>query len=63
MLFACFHAGEALLSFKTPLTGTNGMLLNWRQEDTDPCRWKGVTCDRQSKRVIFLCVLDYNIQT
>ncbi|XP_058103785.1 LRR receptor-like serine/threonine-protein kinase FEI 1 isoform X2 [Magnolia sinica] len=46
--------GEALLSFKTAIVSSDGILLLWRQEDPDPCSWKGVTCDSQSKRVIHL---------
>ncbi|XP_043695111.1 LRR receptor-like serine/threonine-protein kinase FEI 1 isoform X2 [Telopea speciosissima] len=45
--------GEALLSFKTAIVSSDGVLLQWRQEDADPCNWKGVQCDK-TKRVIFL---------
>ncbi|XP_010942956.1 LRR receptor-like serine/threonine-protein kinase FEI 1 isoform X1 [Elaeis guineensis] len=46
--------GEALLSFKTAIGGSDGIFLHWRQEDPDPCNWKGVTCDSHTKRVIYL---------
>lgn len=49
--------GETLLSFKTGIVSSDGVLLQWRQEDPDPCGWKGVTCDNQTKRVIHLWVL------
>ncbi|RWR81118.1 LRR receptor-like serine/threonine-protein kinase FEI 1 isoform X1 [Cinnamomum micranthum f. kanehirae] len=46
--------GEALLSFKMEIVSSDGVLLQWRQEDPDPCGWKGVTCDNQTKTVIYL---------
>ncbi|XP_042506102.1 LRR receptor-like serine/threonine-protein kinase FEI 1 isoform X2 [Macadamia integrifolia] len=46
--------GEALLSFKTAIVSSDGVLLQWRQEDPDPCGWRGVQCDAQTKRVIYL---------
>ncbi|KAF6168789.1 hypothetical protein GIB67_012187 [Kingdonia uniflora] len=46
--------GEALLSFKTAIVGSDDILVQWKQEDPDPCRWKGVKCDAQTKRVISL---------
>ncbi|KAG1362746.1 LRR receptor-like serine/threonine-protein kinase FEI 1 [Cocos nucifera] len=49
-----FCIGEALLSFKTAVSGSDGVFLQWRQEDPDPCNWKGVTCDNHTKRVIYL---------
>ncbi|KAF9623910.1 hypothetical protein IFM89_006256 [Coptis chinensis] len=45
--------GEALLSFKAAIVGSDGVLLHWNQEDPDPCGWKGVKCDAM-KRVVFL---------
>lgn len=45
--------GEALLSFKAAIVNSDGVLLQWKQEDLDPCGWKGVKCDA-TKRVIFL---------
>ncbi|XP_064958736.1 LRR receptor-like serine/threonine-protein kinase FEI 1 isoform X2 [Musa acuminata AAA Group] len=46
--------GEVLLSIKTAIIGSDGIFLNWRQEDPDPCNWKGVTCDTSNKRIIYL---------
>ncbi|KAG6472502.1 hypothetical protein ZIOFF_069966 [Zingiber officinale] len=43
--------GEVLLSIKTAIVGSDVVFLNWRQEDPDPCSWKGVTCDSNTKRV------------
>ncbi|KAK9095678.1 hypothetical protein Scep_027147 [Stephania cephalantha] len=45
--------GEALLSFKTAIVSSDGVFEQWRQEDPDPCRWKGVKCD-PNNRVIYL---------
>ncbi|KAJ3681600.1 hypothetical protein LUZ60_014173 [Juncus effusus] len=46
--------GDALISFKTAIINSDGVFLNWRQQDSDPCKWKGVKCDEHSKRVIYL---------
>ncbi|XP_074270347.1 LRR receptor-like serine/threonine-protein kinase FEI 1 [Silene latifolia] len=46
--------GEALVSLRTSVLSSDGILLKWRPEDQDPCRWKGVTCDPKSRRVIQL---------
>ncbi|XP_059441562.1 LRR receptor-like serine/threonine-protein kinase FEI 1 [Corylus avellana] len=46
--------GEALLSFRTAVVGSDGFLDQWRPEDPDPCKWRGVTCDSKTKRVIYL---------
>ncbi|CAN1803933.1 LRR receptor-like serine/threonine-protein kinase FEI 2 [Linum perenne] len=46
--------GEALLSFKNSIVGSDTVLPLWRPEDPDPCAWRGVTCDRISKRVVYL---------
>ncbi|KAL9242627.1 hypothetical protein vseg_016611 [Gypsophila vaccaria] len=46
--------GQALVSFRTSVLSSDGILLRWRPEDEDPCRWKGVTCDARSRRVIRL---------
>uniref|UniRef100_A0ACD5WZK7 Uncharacterized protein n=1 Tax=Avena sativa TaxID=4498 RepID=A0ACD5WZK7_AVESA len=46
--------GEALLAFKKAVTNSDGIFINWREQDVDPCNWKGVRCDNQSKRVIYL---------
>ncbi|KAH9617557.1 hypothetical protein KSS87_014683 [Heliosperma pusillum] len=45
--------GEALVNFRQGLS-SDGILLRWRPEDEDPCRWKGVACDAKSRRVIHL---------
>ncbi|XP_078438108.1 LRR receptor-like serine/threonine-protein kinase FEI 2 [Wolffia australiana] len=46
--------GEALLSFKTGVVDPDGVLLLWRQEDPDPCKWRRVKCDPQTKKVTHL---------
>jgi len=46
--------GEALLAFKKAVTNSDGVFLNWHEQDADPCNWKGVGCDSHSKRVINL---------
>ncbi|XP_052209924.1 LRR receptor-like serine/threonine-protein kinase FEI 2 isoform X2 [Diospyros lotus] len=46
--------GEALISFRSAILSSDGVLLQWRPEDPDPCGWKGVTCDPKTKRVISL---------
>ncbi|ONL96379.1 LRR receptor-like serine/threonine-protein kinase FEI 1 [Zea mays] len=51
--------GEALLAFKKAVTNSDGVFLNWREQDADPCNWKGVRCDSHSKRVIDL-ILAYH---
>ncbi|CAN1139290.1 LRR receptor-like serine/threonine-protein kinase FEI 1 [Linum perenne] len=50
--------GEALLSFKNSIVGSDAVLPQWRPEDSDPCGWKGVTCDRITKRVVYLSLKD-----
>jgi len=46
--------GEVLLSFRTAVVNSDGILLQWRPEDPDPCKWKGVKCDPKTKRVTHL---------
>uniref|UniRef100_A0A0D3GPX0 Leucine-rich repeat-containing N-terminal plant-type domain-containing protein n=1 Tax=Oryza barthii TaxID=65489 RepID=A0A0D3GPX0_9ORYZ len=46
--------GEALLAFKKAITTSEGIFLNWCEQDVDPCNWKGVRCDSHTKRVIYL---------
>lgn len=46
--------GEALLAFKKAVTNSDGVFLNWHEQDADPCNWKGVGCDSHSKRVVNL---------
>jgi hypothetical protein len=48
------HTGEALLAFKKAVTNSDGVFLNWHEQDADPCNWKGVGCDSHSKRVVNL---------
>ncbi|KAG6633789.1 LRR receptor-like serine/threonine-protein kinase FEI 1 [Carya illinoinensis] len=48
--------GQALLSFRTAVVSSDGVLLHWRPEDPDPCNWKGVKCDPKTKRVINLSI-------
>ncbi|KQK22412.1 LRR receptor-like serine/threonine-protein kinase FEI 1 [Brachypodium distachyon] len=51
--------GEALIAFKKAITNSDGVFLNWREQDADPCNWKGVRCNNHSKRVIYL-ILAYH---
>ncbi|KAI3904418.1 hypothetical protein MKW98_014598 [Papaver atlanticum] len=53
--------GEALLIFKTAILGSDGILLQWKQEDADPCGWKGVKCDAHTKRVIYLSLPQHKL--
>ncbi|PSR93592.1 LRR receptor-like serine/threonine-protein kinase FEI [Actinidia chinensis var. chinensis] len=46
--------GEVLISFRTAILSSDGVLIQWRPEDPDPCGWKGVKCDPKTKRVISL---------
>jgi hypothetical protein len=48
------HTGGALLAFKKAVTNSDGVFLNWHEQDADPCNWKGVGCDSHSKRVVNL---------
>ncbi|KAK6942179.1 Protein kinase domain [Dillenia turbinata] len=48
------HQGEALLSFRMAIVSSDGILLQWRPEDPDPCGWRGVECDSKTKRVTYL---------
>ncbi|PIA25922.1 hypothetical protein AQUCO_10300012v1 [Aquilegia coerulea] len=43
--FAISPDGEALLSFKAAIVRSNGDLLQWKEEDRNPCHWIGVRCD------------------
>lgn len=47
-------AGQALVNFRTAIISSDGILLQWRPEDEDPCMWRGVRCDLKSKRVTAL---------
>ncbi|GAU47369.1 hypothetical protein TSUD_403720 [Trifolium subterraneum] len=53
--------GEALINFRTAITSSNGILLQWRPEDPDPCKWKGVKCDPKTKRVAHLILSSHNL--
>lgn len=53
--------GDALLSFKNAIVGSDGIVLHWRPEDPDPCNWKGVTCDGQTKRVVSLNLAEHKL--
>ncbi|KAI4327938.1 hypothetical protein L6164_020344 [Bauhinia variegata] len=53
--------GEALLSFKTAVVNSDGILLQWRPEDPDPCDWKGVKCDEKTKRVTSLILARHKL--
>ncbi|XP_047341064.1 LRR receptor-like serine/threonine-protein kinase FEI 2 isoform X2 [Impatiens glandulifera] len=48
--------GEALISLRATIGGSDGVLLQWRPEDPDPCNWKGVKCDPITKRVVSLSI-------
>ena len=54
MFHELFLTGEALLAFKKAVTNSDGIFINWREQDADPCNWKGVRCDIPTKRVIYL---------
>ncbi|CAJ2646975.1 unnamed protein product [Trifolium pratense] len=51
--------GEALINFRTAIT--SDILLQWRPEDPDPCKWKGVKCDPKTKRVTHLILSSHNL--
>ncbi|BFG30719.1 hypothetical protein CerSpe_169920 [Prunus speciosa] len=53
--------GEALLSFRTAVVSSDGILIQWRPEDPDPCNWKGVKCDKKTKRVIYLSLAGHKL--
>ncbi|XWS62308.1 hypothetical protein CRYUN_Cryun07bG0199200 [Craigia yunnanensis] len=53
--------GEALLSFRIAIVSSDGVLSQWRPEDPDPCKWKGVTCDSKTKRVITLSLTNHKL--
>ncbi|CAA3000185.1 LRR receptor-like serine threonine- kinase FEI 2 [Olea europaea subsp. europaea] len=46
--------GQVLINFRTAIISSDGVLRQWRPEDPDPCGWKGVQCDPNSKRVTTL---------
>uniref|UniRef100_M4E2L6 non-specific serine/threonine protein kinase n=1 Tax=Brassica campestris TaxID=3711 RepID=M4E2L6_BRACM len=53
--------GEALLSFRSGISSSDGAIRQWRSEDPDPCNWKGVTCDAKTKRVTALMLHNNNL--
>ncbi|KAK3183454.1 hypothetical protein Dsin_030740 [Dipteronia sinensis] len=53
--------GLVLLSFRTAVAGSDGVLTQWRPEDPDPCNWKGVKCDKKTKRVITLSLPNHKL--
>ncbi|OMO93734.1 hypothetical protein COLO4_16711 [Corchorus olitorius] len=53
--------GEALLSFRIAIISSDGVLSQWRPEDPDPCKWKGVTCDSKTKRVTTLSLTNHKL--
>ncbi|KAG6391380.1 hypothetical protein SASPL_149134 [Salvia splendens] len=53
--------GQALVNFRTAIVSSDGVLQQWRPEDEDPCRWKGVKCDFKSKRVTALSLPNHRL--
>ncbi|TXG54582.1 hypothetical protein EZV62_019838 [Acer yangbiense] len=53
--------GLVLLSFRTAVAVSDGVLTQWRPEDPDPCNWKGVKCDKKTKRVITLSLPNHKL--
>ncbi|XP_052887575.1 LRR receptor-like serine/threonine-protein kinase FEI 1 isoform X2 [Gossypium arboreum] len=53
--------GEALLSFRIAIISSDGVLSQWRPEDPDPCKWKGVKCDSKTKRVTTLSLTNHKL--
>ncbi|XP_057736833.1 LRR receptor-like serine/threonine-protein kinase FEI 1 [Arachis stenosperma] len=53
--------GQALLSFRISVVSSDGVLLQWRPEDPDPCKWKGVRCDPKTKRVTHLALSHHKL--
>ncbi|KAL0324070.1 UNVERIFIED_CONTAM: LRR receptor-like serine/threonine-protein kinase FEI 1 [Sesamum calycinum] len=53
--------GQALVNFRTAIISSDGVLLQWRPEDEDPCGWKGVKCDFKSKRVTALSLPNHKL--
>ncbi|KAK6129865.1 hypothetical protein DH2020_036383 [Rehmannia glutinosa] len=53
--------GQALVNFRTAIISSDGILQQWRPEDEDPCRWKGVKCDLKSKRVTALSLPNHKL--
>lgn len=53
--------GQALVNFRILISGSDGVLEQWRPEDSDPCGWKGVQCDSKSKRVTSLSLPNHKL--
>ncbi|XP_042002792.1 LRR receptor-like serine/threonine-protein kinase FEI 1 [Salvia splendens] len=53
--------GQALINFRTAIVSSDGVLQQWRPEDDNPCRWKGVNCDPKSKRVTALSLPNHRL--
>ncbi|KAG0458049.1 hypothetical protein HPP92_023206 [Vanilla planifolia] len=57
--------GLALLAFKSAVSGDpNSALASWDEDDTDPCRWPGVSCANFSSsdsRVVAIAVTGKNL--
>ncbi|XP_019174739.1 PREDICTED: LRR receptor-like serine/threonine-protein kinase FEI 1 isoform X1 [Ipomoea nil] len=53
--------GQALDNFRTAIVSSDDVLHQWRPEDPDPCRWKGVKCDPKSKRVTSLSLPNHKL--
>ncbi|XP_015085019.1 LRR receptor-like serine/threonine-protein kinase FEI 2 isoform X1 [Solanum pennellii] len=53
--------GQALVNFRIAISGSDGVLEQWRPEDSDPCGWKGVQCDSKSKRVTSLSLPNHKL--
>ncbi|CAA0821375.1 LRR receptor-like serine/threonine-protein kinase FEI 1 [Striga hermonthica] len=53
--------GQALANFRTAITSSDGILEQWRLEDEDPCRWRGITCDSKSRRVTTLSLPNHKL--
>ncbi|KAE9596868.1 hypothetical protein Lal_00007753 [Lupinus albus] len=53
--------GEVLISFREAVVSSYGVLLQWRPEDPDPCKWKGVKCDPKTKRVTHLSLSHHKL--
>uniref|UniRef100_A0A0E0CEH8 SAC domain-containing protein n=1 Tax=Oryza meridionalis TaxID=40149 RepID=A0A0E0CEH8_9ORYZ len=49
---------EGLLAFKKAVTTSDGIFLNWREQDVDPCNWKDVRCHSHTKRKKFTAIFD-----
>ncbi|KAK7407025.1 hypothetical protein VNO78_08665 [Psophocarpus tetragonolobus] len=53
--------GEVLTNFRSAVVNSDGILLQWRPEDPDPCKWKGVKCDPKTKRVTHLSLSHHKL--